>query len=106
LVEKAGGLSSNGEISVLDVVVEGYYQKTDFIVGSKEEVERVQRFVTFEKEKKRKLNAEAASKSGEVLTATSDNTETELLPSSSRKKYKIMEKKEEENEEEEDTEFF
>jgi len=28
-------------MSLLDVKVEGYYQKTDFIVGSKEEVERV-----------------------------------------------------------------
>jgi fructose-1,6-bisphosphatase len=54
LVEKAGGRSSNGEMSLLDVKVDGYYQKTDFIVGSKEEVERVQRFVTFEKEKKQK----------------------------------------------------
>lgn len=25
LVEKAGGLSSNGEVSVLDVIIEGYY---------------------------------------------------------------------------------
>ena len=41
LVEKAGGLSSNGENSLLDVKVEGYYQKTDLIVGSKEEVQRV-----------------------------------------------------------------
>jgi sedoheptulose-bisphosphatase len=41
LVEKAGGLSSNGEVSLLDVVVDGYYQKTDLIVGSKEEVQRV-----------------------------------------------------------------
>jgi len=53
LIERAGGLSSNGEVSMLDVIVEGYYQKSDFIVGSKEEVERVQRFVTAEKRKKR-----------------------------------------------------
>lgn len=49
LVEKAGGLSSNGEVSMLDVIIEGYYQKTDFIVGSSEEVERVQRYVSKEK---------------------------------------------------------
>lgn len=54
MVEKAGGLSSNGEISVLDVKVQGYYQKTDFIIGSKEEVERVQRHVSAEKSKKKK----------------------------------------------------
>lgn len=41
LVEAAGGLSSNGEISMLDVKIDGYYQKTDFVVGSKEEVARV-----------------------------------------------------------------
>ena len=38
LVEAAGGLSSNGKISILDVKIDGYYQKTDFIVGSLEEV--------------------------------------------------------------------
>mgnify|MGYP001567594319 CR=1 FL=1 len=41
LIEKAGGLSSNGEISLMDVKVNGYYQKSDLIVGSKEEVERL-----------------------------------------------------------------
>lgn len=46
-------MSSNGEISLLDVKFDGYYQKTDFIVGSKEEVERVQRYVAAEKKKKR-----------------------------------------------------
>ena len=40
LCEKAGGLSSNGEISVLDVKVNGFTQKTDIIIGSKDEVER------------------------------------------------------------------
>ena len=53
IVEMAGGLNSNGEISLLDVVVDGYYQKTDMIVGSKEEVQRVQRYVTADKKKKR-----------------------------------------------------
>lgn len=45
LCEKAGGLSSNGEISVLDIKVEGYTQKCDIIIGSKEEVERANRFL-------------------------------------------------------------
>jgi hypothetical protein len=40
-------------MSLLDVVVDGYYQKTDIIIGSKEEVERVQRYVTAEKIKKK-----------------------------------------------------
>jgi len=40
LIEKAGGLSSNGEVSLLDIKISGYTQKTDIIIGSKEEVER------------------------------------------------------------------
>jgi len=49
LVEKAGGLSSNGEISLLDIKIEGYTQKTDIIVGSREDVERVNRFLAAHK---------------------------------------------------------
>jgi len=49
LIEKAGGLSSNGEISLLDIKIEGFTQKTDIIVGSKEEVERAQRFIAAHK---------------------------------------------------------
>jgi sedoheptulose-bisphosphatase len=45
LIEKAGGLSSNGEMSVLDIKVKGYTQKCDIIIGSREEVERVERFL-------------------------------------------------------------
>lgn len=45
LCEKAGGLSSNGEISVLDIKVNGYTQKCDIIMGSREEVERTERFL-------------------------------------------------------------
>lgn len=52
LSEKAGGLSSNGEISVLDVKVNGYTQKTDIIIGSREEVERANRFIAAYKDKK------------------------------------------------------
>lgn len=52
LVEKAGGLSSNGEMSVLDIKVNGFTQKEDIIIGSKEEVQRVDRFLAAAKEKK------------------------------------------------------
>jgi fructose-1,6-bisphosphatase len=45
LIEKAGGLCSNGEINLLDVKVDGYTQKTDIIIGSKDDVERVDRFL-------------------------------------------------------------
>ena len=50
LCEKAGGLSSNGEISVLDIPVKGYTQKCDIIIGSREDVERVERFLAKGKE--------------------------------------------------------
>lgn len=45
LCEMAGGLSSDGEKSVLDIQVKGYTQKCDIIIGSREEVERVERFL-------------------------------------------------------------
>jgi sedoheptulose-bisphosphatase len=50
LIEKAGGLSSNGEMSLLDIKIDGYTGKTDIIVGSKEEVERAQRFIAAHKQ--------------------------------------------------------
>lgn len=37
----AGGLSSDGYASLLDVCVDGYYQKSNIIIGSKDEVERL-----------------------------------------------------------------
>mmetsp|Transcript_27955 Transcript_27955/g.26998 ORF Transcript_27955/g.26998 Transcript_27955/m.26998 type:complete len:186 (-) Transcript_27955:55-612(-) len=52
LCEKAGGLSSNGEISLLDIKVTGFTQKSDIIIGSKEEVERVNRFLAAHKKEK------------------------------------------------------
>jgi fructose-1,6-bisphosphatase len=57
LCEKAGGLSSNGEISVLDIKVKGYTQKCDIIMGSREDVERVERFLA-----KGKLNGSSPDK--------------------------------------------
>ena len=45
LIEKAGGLSSQGTMSVLDIKVSGYTQKCDIIIGSREEVDRVERFL-------------------------------------------------------------
>ena len=50
LSEKAGGLSSNGEISVLDIKVKGFTQKCDIIIGSRQDVERVERFLAKGKE--------------------------------------------------------
>jgi len=45
LCEKAGGLSSDGTKSVLDIPVNGYTQKCDIIMGSRDDVERVERFL-------------------------------------------------------------
>jgi fructose-1,6-bisphosphatase I len=41
LMEEAGGASSNGKTSILDVEITGLDQRTPFIAGSKNEVERV-----------------------------------------------------------------
>jgi sedoheptulose-bisphosphatase len=45
LIEKAGGKSSDGEKSIMDVKVTGFVQKGDIIIGSYHEVERVERFL-------------------------------------------------------------
>lgn len=83
MIEKAGGLSSNGEVSILDIIVDGYYQKTDLIVGSKEEVQRVQRFVIAEKKNKKRL-INGAGGEGTELNSGIDSENT-----SSKKKYRI-----------------
>lgn len=54
LFEMAGGLSSDGQASLLDVCVDGYYQKSNIIIGSKDEVERLQRYYIAEKQKEEK----------------------------------------------------
>lgn len=41
LIEEAGGASSNGKTSILDVALQKIDQRTPFIVGSRNEVERV-----------------------------------------------------------------
>ena len=41
LIEKAGGVASDGVSSILDIVIEGYEQTSQFIAGSKDEVEFV-----------------------------------------------------------------
>ena len=45
LCEKAGGESSDGEISILDVRVTGWNHIHDIIIGSSEEVQRCVRFL-------------------------------------------------------------
>lgn len=45
LTEKAGGMASNGEMPLLDIAITGYTQKSDIIIGSQEEVERVIEFL-------------------------------------------------------------
>ena len=41
LIEKAGGSASDGVTPVLDIKIEGYKQKVNFIAGSKEDVEYI-----------------------------------------------------------------
>lgn len=41
LIEKAGGNASDGVIPCLDIKIEGYKQKVNFIAGSKEDVEYI-----------------------------------------------------------------
>jgi len=41
LIEKAGGVATDGTENILDIVIEGYEQKSPFIAGSSGEVEFV-----------------------------------------------------------------
>ena len=41
LIEKAGGAASDGDKAILDLKIEGFMQKVNFIAGSKEDVEYV-----------------------------------------------------------------
>mmetsp|Transcript_14198 Transcript_14198/g.24134 ORF Transcript_14198/g.24134 Transcript_14198/m.24134 type:complete len:93 (+) Transcript_14198:731-1009(+) len=41
LIEKAGGLATDGVTPVLDIVINGYTQKVNFIAGSKEDVKYI-----------------------------------------------------------------
>lgn len=45
LVEKAGGKSFDGKQNMMDVVIDSYDQRIGIVVGSKEEVERVENFL-------------------------------------------------------------
>lgn len=52
LSEMAGGASSDGDQSILDVPVKGYDHVHDILIGSCEEVERAVRFLQLYKEDK------------------------------------------------------
>jgi sedoheptulose-bisphosphatase len=45
LIVKAGGMASDGKIPMMDLVVKGFTQKGDIIIGSIEEVKRCDRFL-------------------------------------------------------------
>lgn len=45
LIEKAGGKSTNGAQSILDIVVESYVMRSTLCIGSSEEVDRFQKIV-------------------------------------------------------------
>lgn len=41
LIEKAGGTATDGQCAVLDIVIQGYEQKANFIAGSTEDVQYI-----------------------------------------------------------------
>ena len=56
LIEKAGGIASDGVCNILDIIIEGYLQTSQFIAGSKDEVEFVIRTLKNEGEDLRNLD--------------------------------------------------
>ena len=44
IVEQAGGRASTGERPVLDVIPESLHQRIGFVFGSRDEVERIERY--------------------------------------------------------------
>ena len=45
LIEKAGGMASNGHMPLLEMPITGFVHKCDIIIGSSEEVTRCNRFL-------------------------------------------------------------
>ncbi|XP_015176919.1 PREDICTED: fructose-1,6-bisphosphatase 1 [Polistes dominula] len=45
LIKEAGGLASNGEIDILDIVPESIHQRSPIFLGSKEDVQEVLQFI-------------------------------------------------------------
>lgn len=41
LIEKAGGCATDGQCPVLDIIIQGYEQKANFIAGSEEDVQYI-----------------------------------------------------------------
>jgi sedoheptulose-bisphosphatase len=69
LVEKAGGKSTDGEQSILDIPIDGWYQKSSITVGSTEEVERMERFnVAFKEQQAQEDKALGNSKNQSSLS--------------------------------------
>jgi sedoheptulose-bisphosphatase len=54
LIEKAGGKTSDGERSVLDIPITGYKQKSSFVAGSTNDVDHIISKVKAEEEKEHK----------------------------------------------------
>lgn len=59
IIEKAGGKTTDGEKSVLDIVINGYQQKTTFACGSSEEIDRINKFWAAEQAELKRQAAEA-----------------------------------------------
>jgi len=45
IVEKAGGLATNGKIDILDIVPENIHQRSPIFLGSKDDVNDVMSFI-------------------------------------------------------------
>jgi fructose-1,6-bisphosphatase len=54
LIEKAGGKTSDGEQSVLDIPITGYKQKSSFVAGSVNDVEHIVMKVKTEEDQEHK----------------------------------------------------
>ena len=54
LIEKAGGKTSDGERSVLDIPITGYKQKSSFVAGSTNDVDNIITKVKHEEAKEHK----------------------------------------------------
>ena len=60
LIEKAGGKTSDGSQSLLEVEINGYKQKSSFVAGSANDVDRIITRIKDEEEREHKKMSEIA----------------------------------------------
>ena len=66
LVEKAGGKTTDGVRSVLDIAVKGYKQRSSFVAGSRNDVDKMISKIKDEEEYQHKKMREIAEAANEV----------------------------------------